>query len=400
MPSFHFKAKDEKGKTLKGLVEAKDQKEALALLHQRQLLVVNLKVQGEDFLSTINRRLRRVGFGDLVNFTRQLSTMFTAGLRLSEALRILEKQTENPAMHKIITDIRTEVESGASFASALEKHSCFSRVYIAVVRAGEASGMLDKVLTQTADNLEKERALRARIKGAMVYPAVILIAMGVVIFILMTVVIPGLTSIYEAFEADLPMATKLLIASSGFMVRFWWLVILGIIGAIIALRAWQKTPFGRRTSDAIFLRLPIFGKLIKDTILTEFCRTLGLLASAGVPLIDGLNIVSEAAGNVVYRDSIKAAAQKVEKGFPLSGILDNDPLYPAIVVQMTKVGEETGKIDETLMRVSSYFEMETDQRVKALTTLIEPLIMVVLGVGVGFMVYSIIMPIYNLVGKF
>lgn len=400
MPSFSFKAKDEKGKVIKGIVEAKDQKEALGLLHGRQLLVINLKVKGEDPLAVLMRKLRRVTFSDLVNFTRQLATMFIAGLRLSESLRILEKQIENPAMQKIIADLRRDIEGGSSFAQALEKHSCFSSVYVAVVRAGEASGKLDVILSELADNLEKERTLKAKIKGALIYPSVILCAMGAVIFILMTFVVPGLTTVYEAFEADLPVATKFLIALSKFMANFWWLTILGIFGLVLAYRAWRKTRFGRQESDAIFLRLPIFGKLIKETVLTDFCRTLGLLASAGVPLIDGLNIVSRASSNVIYQDSIREAAQKVEKGFPLSGVLEESPLFPAIVVQMTRVGEETGKIDETLMRVATYFEVETDEMVKGLTTLIEPLIMIILGVGVGFLVYSIIMPIYNLVGQF
>lgn len=400
MSTFSFKAKDETGKILRGLVEARNDKEAVLLLHQRKLLVFQLKVKGEDPLTALTHKFSRITFTDMVNFTRQLSTMFTAGLRLSESLRILEKQTENPAMGRIITELRRDVEAGSAFGAALEKHSCFSHVYVAVVRAGEASGKLDQILAQLADNLEKAQELRARIKGAMMYPAVILVAMGGVMFILMTFVVPGLTSVYEAFEADLPLATKFLIAFSKFMSRFWWLVILVMFGSLLALRRWIKTPLGKKGYDLLMLRLPIFGRLQKGTVLTEFCRTLGLLASAGVPLIDGLNIVSEAVSNVIYRQSIKEAAQKVEKGFPLSAVLEENPLFPAIVVQMTKVGEETGKIDETLLRVAAYFEVEVDQLVKGLTTLIEPLMMIVLGVGVGFMVYSIIMPIYKLVGNF
>ncbi|MDP3998030.1 MAG: type II secretion system F family protein [bacterium] len=400
MSIFSFNAKDPLGKSLKGIVEARDQKEALVLLHQRQLLIISLKIKGEDPVAKLTHKLRRVGFGDIVNFTRQLATMFTAGLRLSESLRILERQTENPALRSVIVALRTDVESGTSFAQSLEKHSCFSAVYIAVVRAGEASGKLDQILAQMADNLEKQRALRSKIIGALIYPAVILLAMFVVMAVLMIMVIPGLVSVYEAFEADLPVATKLLIATSKFMSQFWWLTGLGMFGGIVLLRVWHKTAFGRRESDIIILKIPILGKLAQKTVLTEFCRTLGLLSSAGVPLIDGLNIVSGAAGNVIYQELIRDAARQVEKGFALSAVLEGNSLFPAIVVQMTRVGEETGKIDETLMRVSTYFEMETDQLVKSLTVMIEPLIMVVLGVGVGFMVYSIIVPIYNLVGNF
>lgn len=398
MPSYSFQAKDENGKILRGVVEARDEKEAASLLHQRHLLVIKLKSQESAPLTVLSRKFSRVGFRDLVNFTRQLATMFTAGLRLSESLRILEKQTENQAMHRVVSEIRRDIEAGSSFGAALEKHSCFSQVYVAVIRAGEASGKLDQILTQLADNLDKTQAMRARIMGALMYPAVILVAMGGLVFVLMTMVIPGLTTVYEAFEADLPMATKLLISFSKFMSKFWWLFILAMVGAIFGIKIWLKTPLGKRIFDSLIIRLPLLGKLQKESVLTDFCRTLGLLASAGVPLIDGLNIVSEAAGNVVYRDSIKEAARKVEKGFPLSSTLDENRLFPAIVVQMAKVGEETGKIDETLLRVATYFEVETDQLVKGLTTMIEPIMMVVLGAGVGFIVYSIIIPIYNLVG--
>lgn len=400
MPSFSFKARDDKGKILKGIVEAKDQKEALGLLHQRQLLVIKLNIHGEDILTVLNRRLRRVSLTDLTNFTRQLATMFTAGLRLTESLRILEKQTENPAMKDIIKELRTDVEGGSSFAAALEKHPCFPTVYTAVVRAGEASGKLDAILLQLAETLEKQRALHSKVIGAMIYPVVILVAMIAVIFVLMIFVVPGLSSVYEAFEADLPMATKILIATSKFMAKDWWIVILGMIGLVVLFKMWHGTALGRKQTDLVLLKLPILGKLQKETVLTGFCRTLGLLSGAGVPLVDGLNIVSDASGNVVYRDVLKEVAQRVEKGFPLSSVLEGNSLFPAIVVQMAKVGEETGKIDETLTRVAVYFEMETDEMVKGLTTMIEPLIMIVLGVGVGFMVYSIIMPIYNLVGNF
>lgn len=400
MPSFSFKARDDKGKILKGIVEAKDQKEALGLLHQRQLLVIKLKPHGEDILTVLNRRLRRVSLTDLTNFTRQLATMFMAGLRLTESLRILEKQTENPAMKDVIIELRTDVESGSSFAAALEKHPCFPTVYTAVVRAGEASGKLDAILSQLAETLEKQRALHSKIIGAMIYPVVILVAMIAVIFVLMIFVVPGLSLVYEAFEADLPPSTKILIATSKFMAKDWWMVILGMIGLVVLFKMWHGTALGRKQTDSLLLKLPLLGKLQKETVLTGFCRTLGLLSGAGVPLVDGLNIVSDASGNVVYRDVLKEVAQRVEKGFPLSSVLEGNSLFPAIVVQMAKVGEETGKIDETLTRVAVYFEMETDEMVKGLTTMIEPLIMIVLGVGVGFMVYSIIMPIYNLVGNF
>ncbi|MBI4100340.1 type II secretion system F family protein [Candidatus Microgenomates bacterium] len=399
MPLYNFKAKDPQGKYVKGIVESKTPKEAVALLHDRQLLVINLREKGSDVFKAISEKISWVTFGDLVNFTRQLATMFTAGLRLTEALQILAKQIEKPGLHKIILDLQKEVESGSSFAKALEKHSTFPKVYVAAVRAGEASGTLDKVLMRLADSLEKSKALKSKIVGSLIYPAFIFMAMMGAAFFLMIFVIPQMRGLFEAFGGEIPATTQLLFLISTALRNFWWLIILAMIGAVFLFRAWRKTPVGKKITDTLFLRVPVLGKIQKEGILAEFANTMGLLVSAGVPVVEGLNIVSGAMGNVLYQESVKEAAQKMEKGFPLSAILEASSLYPPILVQMTKVGEETGKIDETLTRVSNYFEAEADETVKRLTSLIEPIMIIVLALGVAFMAFSIILPIYKLVDQ-
>lgn len=402
MAFFKYKVRDPKGKFTEGMVEARSDKDAAVLLREQGFLIVELNPAGAEIsLTSLTAPLQRVSFGDIVNFTRQLSTMVTAGLTITEALSILRSQTPNQAFAKVLDEILHDIEAGNNLASALEKYpQHFSKIYVSLIRAGEAGGMLDKVLERLADNLEKQREFNGKTQGAMVYPAIIVVGMVIVVFIMMTMVVPKLTGLYKDFGIQLPLATRLLIAVSDFFVAFWWLIILGSIGAVVGFRAWKKTPMGTRILDTIVLRLPIWGNLKKEMILVEFTRTLGLLVGAGLPILEALNIVSDSLDNVVYRDGIKDAAMKVEKGFPLGVPLAQNPNFPPILGQMTKVGEETGKLDESLLKLSHYFESESEQLVRGLTTAIEPLIMVVLGLGVGFLVLAVVMPIYQLTEAF
>ncbi len=402
MAFFKYKVRDPKGKFTEGMVEARSDKDAAVLLREQGFLIVELNPAGAEIsLTSLTAPLQRVSFGDIVNFTRQLSTMVTAGLTITEALSILRSQTPNQAFAKVLDEILHDIEAGNNLASALEKYpQHFSKIYVSLIRAGEAGGMLDKVLERLADNLEKQREFNGKTQGAMVYPAIIVVGMVIVVFIMMTMVVPKLTGLYKDFGIQLPLATRLLIAISDFFVAFWWLIILGSIGAVIGFQAWKKTPMGTRILDTLVLRFPIWGNLKKEMILVEFTRTLGLLVGAGLPILEALNIVSDSLDNVVYRDGIKDAAMKVEKGFPLGVPLAQNPNFPPILGQMTKVGEETGKLDESLLKLSHYFETESEQLVRGLTTAIEPLIMVVLGLGVGFLVLAVVMPIYQLTEAF
>lgn len=402
MKKFKYKAKDKEGKGVGGIVEAASEKQAALTLRERGLVVISLTASRRDLIKvkSVTKLIHRVGLSEVATFTRQLSTMIIAGLTVADGLRIL-KEESSPVFSEIIDDILRSVEGGSSLGDALEKHpKVFSEVYVALVRAGEAAGVLDEVLTRLAENLEKDREFRAKIKGAMIYPAVIVVGMIGVGTIMILFVIPNLLKLYEEFEAELPVATKLLMAISVLITKFWWVVLIGIGAIGYYFRSFYKTPLGRRKVDQIKLRLPVVGNLIKMIILTEMTRTLGLLVGTGISIVEGLKIVSRALGNAIYEEELKVAADRVEKGLPLAGTLAEYEDFPPVVSSMVAVGEETGKLDEVLTKLSAYFESESEHLVKGLTSLIEPLIMVVLGIGVGFLIIAVIMPIYNLTSQF
>jgi len=402
MPVFQYKARDSDGKLIAGLVDAPSQEAAIRLLHEKQMFVVGIQVSREQMsLAKFEQYFKRVTFSDIVNFTRQLSTMVTAGLSLPEALTILRTQTTNRVFSAVLVDIEHQIVSGGNLAGALAKYSqYFSATYIALVRAGEASGTLDQILARLSESLEAQREFRGKVSGAMIYPIIILIGMIGVIFVMMTVVMPKLTGLYKDFNLDLPWTTKLLMSVSNFFVYYWWLMIIGAGGAVWAFRKWRKTPFGELLVDKLLFKIPLFGELQKKIILVDFTRTLGMLVSSGIHILEGLQILKNSLGNVLFRNAISEISKKVEKGFPLGDSFAQFEVFPPIVSQMMKVGEETGKLDETLSKLSKYFQAESETLVKGLTTAIEPIIMVIMGVGVGFIVISVITPIYNLTSSF
>jgi len=401
MQIFTYKVKDHNGKTFKGLIEALDDKQAVSALRERGYFVLKVEKKQEINVSSLFKIMQRAKFSDVVEFTRQIATMMTAGLPLTDALELLQRQTRNSDMARVLNDVLDQVQGGASLGDALSMHPrLFSKVYIALVRAGESAGVLDRVLNRLADNLEKDRDFQGKTKGALIYPAIVISGMIVVVFIMMIFVVPKLTSLYKEFGTTLPLPTRILMAVSDNFVRFSFLIIPLCIGLYIAYQAWIKTDQGRLKVDEFMLSIPIWGKLKKGVAMTEFTRTLGLLIGAGIPILDALHIVSDAVGNRVYKDGIEAAAREVERGFPLGVPISRNPDFPPILGQMLKVGEESGKMDEVLSKLSTFFESETEQLIKGLTTAIEPIIMIVLGVGVGFLVMAVILPIYNLTSQF
>lgn len=401
MKRFKYKAKNADGKTVVGMVEASDEHRAVAAIRERKLVAISLSFINPDIFSQVATKIfRGTTSGDLTNFTRQLSTMMATGLTINDTLDILKDQS-SPAFAEIIDDVGRSIEGGASLADSMAKHpKVFSKVYIALVRAGEAAGVLDQILVRLADNLEKQREFQSKVKGAMIYPIIIIIGMVVVGAIMMIFVIPKLLEMYKDFQAKLPMPTLILIAISNFMVTFWWVMLLVLVGLGWAFSVFRQTAYGRRQLDELILRLPIFGNLQKEIILTEMTRTLGLLVAAGVSVIEALNITAAAVGNTLFEEKLKEAALQVEKGLALGMILKQSEEFPPIVPQMISVGEETGKMDEVLTKLSRYFEQESEQMVKGLTTAIEPLIMIMLGLGVGFLIIAVILPIYNLTSAF
>lgn len=385
------------GKTVSGIVEAADERQAVALLRDRGLIVVSISAADSlGVMALWQNVVNRVGIAELANFTRQLSTMISAGLNLVEALSILETQSDG-YLSKVISEVRRGVESGQSLATSMEAQGgVFNRVYISLITAGERAGVLDKVLVRLAETLEKQREFRMKVRGALMYPAIILVGMVGVMAVMMLFVIPKLADLYQEFETDLPWMTVALIAMSNFATTYWWLWGSALVGGIVAMRMMLTNPVWRKKLEKLYFSLPVFGHLYEEILLTEMTRMLSLLSSAGVPIVEALGLVSASTGNLSYQDGINDASRMVEKGFSLSQAFGKQEVFPIILPQMLAVGEETGQVDEIMLRISTYFESESEQKVKNLTTAIEPIILIILALGVGFLVFAIVIPIYNL----
>lgn len=401
MKRFIYKAKDKSGQVVTGEVEASSDQAAAKLVRGRGLVVISLKIKREFGLNLIKRFKDRITLADVSTFTRQLATMVNAGLPITEALVILRSQTKG-SMQKMAAQVLADVEGGEALSVALSRHpKVFSPTYIALVKSGEVGGVMDEVLVRLADNLEKQQEFRGKVKGALVYPAIIVVGMVVVGLIMMIFVIPRLTSLYSEFNAELPTPTRILIGLSNFLIRFWPLFLVLLGAGLYGLSLYRKTVKGRRKTDELIFKIPVFGDLQRQIILTELTRTLSLMVGAGVSILEGLNITAGVVGNVVIADALRDTAKQVEKGFPVAFSFAKHPeAFPYILSQMVAVGEETGKMDEVLTKVSHVFEVESDQKVKTLTSAVEPLVMVLLGLGVGFLVIAIILPIYNLTSQF
>jgi type IV pilus assembly protein PilC len=400
MEKFTYKAKNQESQKLAGIVEASTYQEALNLLHSKGLIVLRLKAKKNSMIAGTLTRFKKVKTKDVSTLTRQLATMIKAGLTLTACLNILQEQAK-PAMAVMLNNIVRKIEGGSTFHEALATYpEVFSQVYIALVKSGEAAGQLDKILGQLAETLEKQEAFKRKIVGALIYPALIITGMIAVAFIMMIFVVPQMTEMYADMDATLPLSTQILISISTFMANFWYLIIILVGGGIWLFNRWHKTTVGRHMIDKLVLKIPIIGILLTKVILTQMIRTLSMLIGAGVPIIEALEIVADIAGNVIFSESMYLAAKGVEKGLPLTSSLERFEEYPVLVIQMIAVGEQTGKVGEVLAKVATYFEQESESAIKALTTAIEPLMMVILGVGVGFIVISVITPIYNLTSQF
>ena len=397
---FNYKSKDIQGVDHVGSIQSPDAHSAATTLRKKGLIVISLNPKNESSNFLLGRIFNRVGFSELVIMTRQLATMISSGLVLSEAIDILEEQQTNKTFKKALGEISQDIKGGLTFAQSLGKFpDIFPHLYINLVKSGEASGKLDSVLLQMADGLEKDREFRSKVKGAMIYPAVVLSMMVVVIIIMMVFVIPKLVTLYQQSTIELPLPTKILITTSNIFTNFWWLGVALAVGALIGVNRWNKTPEGNLFFGKMILKIPIAGKIVTTVTLTNFSRTFGLLTSAGIPLLDSIGIVSELTDNPVFKKSLKESYSGVERGLPFSSLLSAN-VFPKIVSQMVKVGEETGKVDEIFFKLAEYFESESDHMIKNLTVVIEPVVLIILGIGVAFLVISIILPIYKLTTSF
>ncbi|MDO8570148.1 MAG: type II secretion system F family protein [Candidatus Daviesbacteria bacterium] len=397
MAIFKYVAKDMQGVYHKGEIETADESHAVALLRKKKLIITSLKIKGASGNMPWDKFMNRVPFSEVVIMTRQLATMIEAGLVLSEALDILEDQQENKHFKAVLENVSKDIKAGLDFATALEKHpDIFPPLYSKLVKAGQASGKLDTILLELAKNLEKEREFKSRVRGAMIYPIVIVFMMIVVMCIMVFFVMPKLIGLYKDSGMDLPLPTKIMITGSDIIINFWWLILMVIIGIVILFKKFAATTKGRLFIDQRILKTPVLGKVTSVVILTSFTRTFGLLIASGLSILESIQIVSDITGNKVYQNCLETAYKGVEKGLPLSTQLLSMKEFPKIVGQMVKTGEETGKLDEIILKLSDYFQSEADNALKNITTLIEPIVLVILGIGVGILVISIILPIYQL----
>ncbi|MGI5827471.1 MAG: type II secretion system F family protein [Patescibacteria group bacterium] len=400
MLHFEYKAVKNDGTKVQGLIEAKDQESAVKLLREKKLLVVEIKDQKKSFNYRLLVKFFGVNGDDIVIFTRQLATMIGSGLPIVNALQLLRKRAR-PAMAEVIDDVSSSVEGGDSLYKALSKHpSFFSPIYLALVKAGEMAGVLDEVLNRLAINLERDRDFKAKVKASMLYPAIVMMAMVVVAIIMVFYVIPKISSLYDEFEAELPLMTEIVLGTAEFIRSKWYIFLIGLVAGIGFLISLLRTEEGKRKIDEYILKIPYLGELQHKIISANIIRTLALLVKSGVSIVESLNVVALAADNYMYEHSILSSAKNVEKGMTLAVSFAQEGVFPEMVVQMINVGEETGKLDDMLDRIAQQFTKDSLLALKALTSAIEPAMIIVLGIGVGIMVISIIVPIYNLTSQF
>ena len=394
---YDFKAKDAEGKDIQGVVEAQSEQTAQEALEERSLIPIMITARATESKLQTFKLFDRVKPKELVVFFRQLSTMSAANLPIVAALRILIKQTESQKLKTIISEIADEVDGGARLSQAFARHpDVFNNFYVNMVRSGETSGHLDEVLSYLADQREKDYDLMSKIRGAMIYPAFILSALCVVGVIMMVFVVPRLTSILTETGGELPLATKILIGTSGFMAKFWWLLLILVVGAVAGLRFSLKQRPVRRWWDWMKIKLPVFGKLFQRIYIIRFTRSMNTLLKGGVPLPHALEITAEVVGSAVYRDLILRTVKQVQDGNPIAVEFVNSPEVPVMVSHMLSVGETTGQLEQILDRLTQFYAREEDNLVSNLVSLVEPLIMILMGLAVGVMVAAIIMPMYNL----
>ena len=400
MPAFAYKARKADGNVVHGVVEAEEQKIAVDRLRLQKFVVLEISEKTSSLLDPLLALLKRkgsVGSKDLVIFSRQLSTLVSAGVPIVQGLSILESQADNPAFKEVLGLVRGDIEGGLSISDALKKHpDAFPELYTAMVKAGELGGILDAILERLTSYLENSEALRAKVKSAMMYPIIVLTICASVTVFLMVFVIPTFKAIFAGFGAELPLITQLFIDLSDIMKKYFPLIIASPWLGYKGFQKFYKTPYGQHWCDGKALNLPVFGPILKKVAVAKFTRTLGTLVKSGVPIMQALETVAATAGNVVISDVIFATRESIREGGRLSDPLKKSGIFPNMVTSMIAVGEETGSLDVMLAKIADFYDMEVDAAVKGLTSLIEPLVIVVMGLVIGTIVVAMFMPMFGL----
>ena len=398
MASFEWKGRDRGGRPQSGLVVADSKEAVLAILRRQQIVPTTVKERGKEI--AVPRLRRGVDEKTLAVFTRQFSVMIDAGLPLVQCLQILGDQEEHKGFQRVLIQVREDVEAGASLANAMRKHpQAFNDLYVNMVAAGEAGGILDNILQRLATYIEKAAKLKAQVKAALMYPAAVIAVAIMVVYIILWKVIPVFASLFTSLGAELPLPTRIVITLSKFVGNFWWLIIGAVVVAAIAIRRYYATEQGKLMIDRILLRAPILGGVLRKIAVARFCRTLGTLLAAGVPVLESLDITARTAGNAVIERAILEVRRQVEEGKTMAEPLKATNQFPAMVVQMIGVGEATGAMDTMLAKIAEFYEEEVDVAVAGLMKLIEPLMIVFLGVVIGGIVISMYLPMFDLISK-
>jgi type IV pilus assembly protein PilC len=397
MGQFEYTAKNaSSGQILKGTLDVPTRDEVIAFIRKNRMILVSVReapvqVKMPGFRKGVSTR-------DVVIFTRQFATMINAGLPLVQSLTILSAQTENKTLKEITKAVVYDVEAGNTLADALRKHpKAFTDLFVNMVAAGEAGGILDTILLRLATFLEKNDALVRKVKGAMVYPGVIMSVAVIAVAVLLVFVIPTFSAMFASVNMTLPFPTRIVIGASHLLLRFWWLIILAFVAFGFGLRSYYRTPNGRKAVDSGMLRAPIIGDLLRKSAVSRFTRTLGTLISSGVSILDGLEITAKTAGNRVIHDAIMQSRQSIAGGETIAGPLQSSGVFPPMVISMISVGEQTGGLDDMLTKIADFYDAEVDVAVSALLSLMEPIMIVVLGVIVGGMVVAMYLPIFDMV---
>lgn len=399
MRRYSYKARESKtNKVVKGTILAENEKSAGKLLVEQGYIPDNIAEEGKDGL--LSKIVNRVTSKDRIMFTRQFATLIGAGLPLANSLRTVADQTENKAMKSVIEDVLASVEAGKTLYDALSKYpKIFDNVYLSLVKAGETSGTLDEALVRLADQQEKDAAMLSKIRGAMVYPAIILVVIIAVLAFMMIEIVPQVQGLYEDLGEELPGMTKALVIVSDFFAHFWWLVILIIAGLVWGIMQYRLTPAGKRTFAGFKLHVPMFNDLFLRLYMNRFARTAQMLLATGVSMLDSITISAQATSNVIVEEQLMKAAEQVKGGKPLSEALkDKDYILP-LVPQMASIGEQSGKIDDMLGRAAQVYENELDEKINNIATLVEPILMVVMAGIIGIVIGGTLLPIYSLVNS-
>ena len=400
MPVYLWKGRTVGGEIQTGELTVDSQDEALAALRKKRIIITSVREKRGDVKFSMPSFGPPVTTRDLAIFTRQFATMINAGLPLVQCLDILSKQTEKENFRRIIGQTMRDVEAGTTLAEALakkENQKAFDELFVNMVEAGEAGGILDDILMRLATFIEKAEALRRKIQGAMVYPAVVMTVAIMATTFMLIFIIPTFAKIFVAFGGDLPLPTKIVMALSDFLRGYWWIMLGSVIGIVVGVQRYYQTEGGRMQIDKLLLRIPVLGDVLRKGSVARFTRTLGTLIASGVPILTGLEITARTAGNRVIQEAIMAARASIREGETISAPLRQSNVFPPMVVQMISVGEETGALDDMLTRIADFYDDEVDTAVDSLTSLIEPVMIVFMGTVIGGMVVAMYLPMFKLV---